>query len=58
MSRESSTGRVRTTYEFIKAHRGRLGMLALLRVVDVVPSGYYAWLKQPLSNNALEDTRW
>jgi putative transposase len=30
---------------------------ALCRVLDVAPSGYYAWLKQPLSDRALEDVR-
>jgi putative transposase len=29
----------------------------LCRVLDVAPSGYYAWLKQPLSNRAREDAR-
>lgn len=57
MSKGSSTGRVRNTYEFIKAHRGRFTVQALCRVLDVAPSGYYAWLKQPLSNRALEDAR-
>jgi len=57
MSKGPSTGRVRATYEFIKAHRGRFSVQALCRVLDVAPSGYYAWLKQPLSNRALEDAR-
>jgi putative transposase len=30
---------------------------ALCRVLNVAPSGYYAWLKQPLSNRTLEDAR-
>jgi putative transposase len=30
---------------------------ALCRVLDVAPSGYYAWPKKPLSNRALEDAR-
>jgi putative transposase len=29
----------------------------LCRVLDVAPSGYYAWLKQPVSNHASEDAR-
>ena len=57
MSMETSTGRVRTTYEFIKAHRDRFSVQALCRVLAVAPSGYYAWLKQPLSNRAQEDIR-
>ena len=57
MSTPSRTGKVRTTYEFIKAHRRTFSVQALCRVLDVAPSGYYAWLKQPLSNRALEDAR-
>ena len=57
MSTQSRTGKVRTTYEFIKAHRSTFSVQALCRVLDVAPSGYYAWLKQPLSNRALEDAR-
>lgn len=57
MSTRRSAGRVRTTYEFIKAHRARYSVQALCRVLDVAPSGYYAWLKQPLSRRAQEDAR-
>jgi putative transposase len=46
MSTRMSAGRVRTTYEFIKAH-----------LLNVAPSGYYAWLQQPLSRRAHEDAR-
>jgi putative transposase len=48
---------VRTTYEFIKAHRGTFGVQAICRVLNVAPSGYYAWLQQPLSRRAQEDAR-
>lgn len=57
MSTRRSAGRVRTTYEFIKAHRATYSVQALCRVLDVAPSGYYAWLKQPLSRRAQEDAR-
>jgi putative transposase len=30
---------------------------ALCRVLGVAPSGYYGWLKQPLSNRAQEHAR-
>ena len=52
-----STGRFRTTYEFIKAHRSEYSVQALCRVLDVAPSGYYAWLKHPLSRRGQEDAR-
>ena len=57
MSTRLSAGRVRTTYEFIKGQRNHYGVQALCRVLDVAPSGYYDWLKEPLSNRAREDAR-
>jgi hypothetical protein len=43
-------GSVRSTYEFIKAHRDRYSVHRLCRVLEMAVSGYYDWLKQPLSN--------
>jgi putative transposase len=57
MSTRISAGRVRKTYEFIKTQHPRTSVQALCRVLEVAPSGYYAWLKQPLSNRAQEDAR-
>jgi len=57
MSTRMSAGRVRKTYAFIRAHGARFSVVALCRVLEVAPSGYYAWLKQPLSNRAQEDAR-
>jgi hypothetical protein len=57
MSTRISTGRVRATYAFIKPHRTTFSVEALCRVLDVAPSGYDAWLIQPLSNRAQEDAR-
>ena len=57
MSKSTSAGRVRTTYDFIKAQSRTFPVQALCRVLDVAPSGYYAWLKQPLSHRAHEDAR-
>jgi hypothetical protein len=34
-------GRVRSTYEFIKAHRDRYSVQMLCRVLEVAVSGYY-----------------
>jgi hypothetical protein len=56
-SKHQVPGRVRATYEFIKANRNRWSVQALCRVLEVAPSGYYDWLLQPLSNRAQEDAR-
>src|SRR5438128_8213191 len=56
-SKHQIPGRVRSTYEFIKAHRDRHSVERMCRVLEVAPSGYYEWLKQPMSNRAQEDAR-
>jgi putative transposase len=57
MSTQPTAGRVRSTYQFIKAQRGQYSVQTMCRVLGVAPSGYYEWLKQPLSNRAHEDAR-
>jgi putative transposase len=57
MSTRNSAGRVRPIYEFIKAHRGRHSVETMCSLLDVARSGYYKWLKEPLSNRAQEDAR-
>ena len=57
MSTKPSAGRVRATYEFIKAHRSEYSVQMMCRVLGVAPSGYYEWLQQPISNRAQEDAR-
>lgn len=57
MSSPLSAGRVRSTYDFIKANRSSYSVQALCRTLGVAPSGYCEWLKQPLSNRAQEDAR-
>ena len=57
MSTKASVGRVRQIYRFIELHRHEYSVQAMCAVLDVAPSGYYAWLKQPISDRAMEDAR-
>lgn len=57
MSTKRSARRVRATYAFIKAHDEEYTTQTMCRVLGVAPSGYYEWLKHPLSNRAVEDAR-
>ena len=43
-SKHQVPGRVRSAYEFIKAHRDRYSVQMMCRVLEVAPSGYYDWL--------------
>jgi putative transposase len=51
-SKHQIPGRVRSAYKFIKAHRDRYSVQMMCRVLKVAVSGYYDWLKQPISNHA------
>jgi len=57
MSTKPRAGRVRATYEFIKANRREYGVEPMCRVLGVAPSGYYAWLACPVSKRGQEDAR-
>src|SRR5262252_1597863 len=57
MSTKTSAGRVRQIYEFIDLHKAEYSVQAMCRVLDVAPSGYYAWLQQPISSRAMENAR-
>ena len=41
MSTKQHSGRVRSVYEFIKAHRDEYGVQTMCRLLGVAPSGYY-----------------
>jgi putative transposase len=48
---------IRVQYAFIKAHRSEFDTAAMCRLLDVSRSRFYEWLRNPLSDRALEDQR-
>jgi putative transposase len=44
-------------YAFVAAHRPQFPVRAMCRCLRIQPSGFYAWLKTPLSKRAREDER-
>lgn len=57
MPGSSVDGRVRRSYEFIKLNHHNHDVAMMCRLLRVCRSGYYAWLKEPISNRAHEDAR-
>jgi len=57
MPTKLSVGRVRRVYAFIKAKSRQHDVRTLCRLLEVAPSGYYAWLREPVSPRAQEDAR-
>jgi len=48
---------IRVKYAFIRAHRREFDTAVMCRLLDVSRSGFYEWLRNPLSDRALEDQR-
>jgi putative transposase len=44
-------------YAFVAQHRPLFSVRAMCRCLRIHPSGFYAWLKNPLSNRTREDVR-
>jgi hypothetical protein len=52
---EENGQRCSRQYAFIKAHQHKHRVQTMCRLLGVAPSGYYAWLAQPISDHPQED---
>ncbi len=57
MSNRRRSQSISVKYAFIHAHRGEFDTAVMCRLLDVSRSGFYQWLRHPLSDRALEDQR-
>ena len=57
MAKPHTARKVRRFYQFIELHQEKYAVKTMCRLLNVTRSGYYAWLKEPISNHAQEDAR-
>lgn len=57
MAKKNESSAARHKYELIKSKQEKYSIRMMCRLLDVAPSGYYAWLKNPVSDRAKEDAR-
>ena len=57
MSKPQTASKVRRSYQFIQSHQDQYAVKTMCRPLNVTRSGYYAWLREPISNRAQEDAR-
>lgn len=57
MAKKNDSSAARRKYELNKSKQGEHSVRMMCRLLDVAPSGHYAWLKNPVSDRAKEDAR-
>ena len=55
MENQRRSQSVRLKYTFIKVHRREFDAAVMCRLLGVLRSGFYHWVRNPLSDRAVED---